>query len=107
MIKDLNQLARFTSLGMAALIIECACIMVGGVVIMQKGSSEYTLGPQVQQDELPGAVGKYLALFLFSFAILATVPTVRSQLQEPSQMQSVLSTSFMILIVINCTVMTL
>merc|ERR1712032_117739 len=107
MIRDLKQLSRFSNVGIVAVIIECGSIMIGGVFLMQTNNHEYSLLPTVANSELPGAMGSYIAIFLFSFAILGTVPSVRSQLETPSQMHAVLSNSFMILVVINCTVMTL
>jgi len=107
MIKNLKQLAKFSSLGIAMVIIECGAIMVGGVILMVRdGPIEYSPLPTVAMSELPEACGKYTAIFLFSFAILGTVPTVRSQLETPSEMHAILSRSFMILVGINCVVMT-
>jgi len=105
MIKDLKQLARFSTVGITAVIIECTCIMGGGVLIWTGGGQDYSVGPVVPPSALPGAMGKYIATFLFSFAILGTVPSVRAQLAEPSQMHAILSRSFIILVCINCVVM--
>lgn len=109
MIKDLKQLARFSALGISAVIIECLCIMVGGLLIMHgsENKPEYSVTPAVTIGELPGACGKYIAIFLFSFAIIASVPTVRAQLEDTREMHDVLSRSFFILIFINCAVMLL
>jgi len=107
MIRDLKQLAKFGTLGICMVIVECGCIMGGGVTLMfTEDDIKYNPLPAVDGSELPGACGKYIAIFLFSFAILGTVPTVRAQLENPSEMHGVLSRSFIMLIFINCAVMT-
>lgn len=128
MVTNLNQLARFSSVGIAAVIVECMCIMVGGVWLMPSladcplrgrfaaaappGASlpqcpHYSLMPDGPPADWPGRLGVCTAIFLFSFAVLATVPSMRSQLADPSQMHSVLSVSFRIIGAIYCAVMLL
>merc|ERR1712217_583608 len=50
-------------------------------------------------------IGVVLSVFLFTFAMLATVPAVRKDLADPSQMHGVLSWSFGIIVLISCSVM--
>jgi len=124
MLTNLKQLMPFATLGVLAVIAKCGCMMVGGVWVFWQTPAcsaletpditsvdvfcrEYTLGASVPSELLPGAAGKYLALFLFNFAILTTVPSVRSQLADPSQMHAVLSKSFLIIVSIDCSVMAL
>lgn len=115
MITNLKQLARFGNVGIIAVIIECGCIVVGGMQELAEGRPYYTFAPyspdskdRTFEEQLPytiGDLGKYLAVFLFTFAILVTVPSVRSQLADPKEMPGVLKCSFIILVCINCFVM--
>uniref|UniRef100_A0A7S1WAZ8 Amino acid transporter transmembrane domain-containing protein n=1 Tax=Alexandrium catenella TaxID=2925 RepID=A0A7S1WAZ8_ALECA len=113
MLTDLQQLAKFSTVGIIAVIVECGCIMVGGVYLGMYtpcdaevgGCIKYDVLPDKPLGEMPGVFGKYLAVFLFSYAILATVPVLRSQLAEPEQMHPILSRAFLILGFLYCTVM--
>jgi len=120
MITSLKQLARFTTVGIIAVVIECTCIIAGGIYIMidkeqHLAAPHYDTLPKYPNSTVAttseqfvhvmGNVGKYMAIFLFSYAVLATVPSLRSQLQEPLMMHAVLSRSFTLLIAINLVVM--
>eukprot|EP00440_Ansanella_granifera_P070468 gb/GFBE01076466.1/.p1 GENE.gb/GFBE01076466.1/~~gb/GFBE01076466.1/.p1 ORF type:complete len:499 (+),score=79.03 gb/GFBE01076466.1/:1-1497(+) len=118
MCTDLKQLANFSSLGVLSVVVQCGSIMIGGLWMMDEIPScaaveespsgtcrHYTMLPSLPPDKQAGACGKYLSVFLFCFAILTTVPSVRSQLAEPSQMHSLLSRSFSIIVLIYFGVM--
>jgi len=107
MITNLKQLAPFSTLGVGAVTIQCGCIIVGGMLLFFDPDADptYDYWPTVKPKEVPGTFGTCLAVFLFSFAILATVPSIRSQLADPSEMHSVLSVSFKVICAINCVVM--
>lgn len=117
MITNLKQLARVATLGVVGAISLCACIVFGGVTITVMNypdfatyswlpaPSTYAVTTAGESMYILGKAGKYLAVFLFTFAIIATVPSVRSQLQEPRQMNSVLRRVYTYIVIINVIVM--
>mmetsp|Transcript_24517 Transcript_24517/g.58108 ORF Transcript_24517/g.58108 Transcript_24517/m.58108 type:complete len:400 (-) Transcript_24517:102-1301(-) len=116
MLTDLTQLAKLSGVGIGAVVVECGSIILGGLALFFSAPSceedplgcvHLSLAPTVPSEMLPGRCGKYLAIFLFSYAILAMVPSLRSELADPTQMHAILTRSFGLLVVINCTVMTL
>jgi len=122
MVTDLKQLSPFMSIGIVACFLKCWVIMAGGVWLTEEikacppedlsilgntNCRKYSLMPTVDHHELPELIGKNLAIILFSLAILSTVPSVRSQLEEPAQMHKVLSHSFIIIITLDLIIMIL
>lgn len=117
MITNLKQLARVATLGVLGAATLCGCIAVGGVAVMMKKVPDwptYSLEPRPSIDgdvsvshllDTLGKLGKYLAVFLFTFAIIATVPSVRSQMAYPAQMDRALSRTYTYIVIINCIVM--
>jgi amino acid permease len=119
MLKNLKQLARFAIIGIVAMVIEVFGLVGGSLLVA--GSTEkcqngfqtdtcrwFSIQPpsETMMDAL-GPMGKAMSIFLFSYAILATVPSVRSQLKDPSQMPKVLSTSFGFCALLNIGIMSI
>eukprot|EP00931_Biecheleriopsis_adriatica_P068687 TRINITY_DN42603_c0_g1_i1.p1 TRINITY_DN42603_c0_g1~~TRINITY_DN42603_c0_g1_i1.p1 ORF type:complete len:521 (+),score=51.53 TRINITY_DN42603_c0_g1_i1:52-1563(+) len=117
MVTDLKQIAAWSGVGLFAVVAKCLCVYTGGVVsasVLPRCTTlnataadcrEYSLIPTVPLADVVGTSGKYLAIFLFSFAVLATVPSVRGQLADKSKMHYVLSRSFTIITLIDISVM--
>jgi len=119
MLKNLKQLARFAILGIVAMVVECFGLVGGSLLV--GGSAEMCQdglrGPGCRWFSIPppsdslmdalGSMGKGMSIFLFSYAILATVPSVRSQLKDSSQMPKVLSTSFGFCALLNIFIMSI
>jgi len=119
MLKNLKQLARFAILGIVAMAIECFSLVGGSLLIggsaekceeglREHGCRWFSIPPPSDSlmDAL-GPMGKAMSIFLFSYAILATVPTVRCQLKDASQMPKVLSTSFSFCTLLNIFIMSI
>jgi len=124
MLKNLKQLARFVPVGIVAMLVECSLLVIGGLIIgsrneacpegtsnekaLVEGCNVYDLWPPYDgvTDTL-GYLGKALSIFLFSYAILATIPSVRSQLQEPAQMPTILRIAFTCCACINISIMSI
>lgn len=117
MLKNLKQLARFAVLGIVAMVIECFGLVGGSLLIggsaencqdaLRKNDCRWfsTAPPNDTVMDSLGPMGKAMSIFLFSYAILATIPSVRSQLKDSSQMPKVLSTSFSFCALLNICIM--
>lgn len=120
MMKTLSTLARFAILGIIAMAVECALLVGGSLFIVSSGRRTacenniipdpvdqcnwYTTGPPPGKLWISEAGGA-LSIFLFSYAILATIPSVRSQLDKPEELPSILRTSFGFCCILNIFIM--
>jgi len=118
MLQNLQQLARFAILGIIAMGFECVLLVaasfaIGGGVDVCPGDTRpphsengacnwYSLEPA---DGWLGPMGKAMSIFLFSYAILATIPSVRSQLKNPSELPQILRVSFGFCSILNIFIM--
>jgi len=117
MLTSLKQLARVANVGLLAVFLECGSIILGAIwrsfligacsPHTAGGCRWYTLEPAVPQSGWLGVWGKSAAVFLFSCAVLGTVPTVRSQIERPADMPRILRAAFSTICVINIIVMSL
>jgi len=119
MLKDLEQLARFAPVGVAAVFVECGGLMLGGILEFGQrspcrtgedpsdtGCRDYGILPRGEPSGYADLLGSSCAIFLFSFAVLATVPSLRGSMVEPERMPAVLRTSFSAIACVNIIVMT-
>jgi len=120
MMKTLSTLARFAILGIIAMAVECALLVGGSLYIVSSGlrtacpdnaipdpadqCNWYTVNPPPGKSWISEAGGA-LSIFLFSYAILATIPSVRSQLAKPEELPSILRTSFGFCCILNIFIM--
>jgi len=102
---DLKQVAKIADFGAVAVVTVCGGIMFGSFMrfLDTTGQSSeehhytspvYDFNPQGPMSQWPTMAAKAMAFFLFTFAILSTLPTLRSQLEDPTVMPSVLNWSF-------------
>lgn len=85
LLKDLTQLNKYAWVGLLGMGIELFGL-VGGCLLgcFVKRERSYSMLPP--EGSIAGMVGITLSAFIFAFAILATVPSVRSQMQKPEEM---------------------
>jgi len=121
MLRDMSQLARVADFAAVAVVIVVSGILTGScwryflVPMCEEGQEPsadclaYTLTPPLTDDQgfvdILFVCGKSMAFFLFVFAMLGTVPTLRSQLEVRSDMPRILKTSFAIILSVYLVVM--
>lgn len=116
LMRDLKVLTNFSIVGILAVFVQCSSIVLFAskpllrifpcMSVPEPDCLVYSIWPTLAVDQWIGAAGKYLALFFTSFAIIATVPNVRGQLQDPMEMHDVLRKAFTIVCFLYCVVMT-
>lgn len=117
MLKDLKSIARFAVLGIFAIAIEVT-LLVGASFMVAVSAEDCLNGdrgsdcrwfaiapPTDTPSEALPRLGKAMSIFLFSYAILATVPSIRSQLKDRSQMPSILRVAFAFCASLNILIM--
>eukprot|EP00927_Polykrikos_kofoidii_P007242 TRINITY_DN1295_c0_g1_i1.p1 TRINITY_DN1295_c0_g1~~TRINITY_DN1295_c0_g1_i1.p1 ORF type:complete len:510 (+),score=57.99 TRINITY_DN1295_c0_g1_i1:38-1531(+) len=99
MVKDLKQMARFQFVGVVAVFMECGGIIVGGLLNFARAPScpdilciKYKAGPA--EGRFMEAVGGSISIFVFAYAVLGTLPGLRSQLAEPQAVPRTLTLGF-------------
>lgn len=118
MLRDLKQLNKFGFLGLAGLLLEVVG-MAGGSIVFG-WSSEVCTQDHLKDDSHcryytqwpPGCnafqdYGVGCATFVFGLAVLSTVPSMRSSLAKPQEMQSVLSVALATTLIIYQSLMML
>uniref|UniRef100_A0A7S2K747 Amino acid transporter transmembrane domain-containing protein n=1 Tax=Zooxanthella nutricula TaxID=1333877 RepID=A0A7S2K747_9DINO len=116
MVTDLKQFTKFADIGILAVIVQIIAVIVGSIWRGQitdpcdPGDVDspcrwYTWFFAPTLEGPVGAIGKNGAVILFMFAMLATVPSIRNQMEEPHRMPSVLRCGFGLTAVILAVVM--
>jgi len=121
-IKDLTQLAKFNNLGVASVVTEVIALIVGALLhyfnatscesrdsydrwMAKEGSQEGDVtqkDPCIWHEGLPdpggeiNAMGSYMASAVFAFAVLSTIPNLRSQMTYADKCPSALTTGLII-----------
>jgi len=130
-IKDLTALAKFNNLGVASVVTEVVALIVGALLHYANAEScdgrdsydrwkakQGSLVADLQQKNPciwhegmpdPGseidAMGSYMASAVFAFAVLSTIPNLRSQMTYASKAPSALTTGLIIVMVTYIVVM--
>jgi len=108
MLKDMKQLARFASLGLLGMFMQIGGILLGcalnifsadaceGADLLDKtvNCREYLPYPEITPKMWASRLGTVSSVFVFAFAVVATLPSVRSQLADPAKMPDVVRNSF-------------
>lgn len=85
LLKDLNQLSKYAWVGLVGMTIQLVGLLGGCLLgcFAEKDRSYSMLPPE---GSTTGMAGITLSAFIFAFAILATVPSVRAQMRNPEEM---------------------
>merc|ERR1719436_77959 len=97
-VTDLQKLARFSPIGILAITVQTAAVTVGCVWRVQltrlckdadgaEACRQYAsfLAPGMQADPV-GVLGTSLAVALFTYSMVAAVPSIRAELEHPDDM---------------------
>lgn len=100
LLKDLSQLRKFAWLGLLGLAVQLVGLLIGcflgSIEAKPKKPRSYTMIPSDVYDK----TGVTLAAFIFAFAILATVPSIRSQMRQPAEMPLALRDAILFTVVL-------
>lgn len=90
LLKDLTQLSKYAWVGLVGMTVQLFGL-VGGCLLgcFTERDRSYSMLPP-EGSTIPGMAGITLSAFIFAFAILATVPSVRAQMQKPQEMPQAL-----------------
>jgi len=99
LLKDLAQLSKYSWVGLVGMGMQLVGLLVGCLLgCFQEMDRGYSMMPT--DGTLTGMTGITLSAFIFSFAILATVPSVRSQMKKPEEMALALRDSILFTVVL-------
>eukprot|EP00438_Fugacium_kawagutii_P024524 Skav231375 [mRNA] locus=scaffold1586:781207:794861:- [translate_table: standard] len=92
LLRDLSQLSKYAWVGLVGMGVQLVGL-VGGCLLGSFSGKKQSHSMMPPEGSVPGMslgswrwAGITLSAFIFCFAILATVPSVRSQMREPSEM---------------------